>query len=272
MIISADPGDGRQFRFVPAAIRALADVGAEAVPGLCEGLGSPEPKSCAAAVDVLQEMGAAGRGARDSLLTALDDPNEWVRYFAIDARGYLGANGGPAAKRLAEFVAGRPQTPIEAFARRHAIEALGRIGPEARDAAGVLEKAAAEDPDPEIRSSASLALKQIEVERLARAARREASGEMRQWIKALQEDDVPAAIAAAEAVEAWVSRRACGVQPGLDAATCRSQPAAGRGRRDGASWGLPTPISGPRWKLRPRTKIRQSAAAAKALEVPRGKP
>ena len=89
----------------PRAVRALAGVGAEAVPGLCEGLRSPEPKVRAVAVEVLQQMGAAGRGARDSLLAALDDPNRWVRYDAIDALGYLGADGGPAAKRLAEFVA-----------------------------------------------------------------------------------------------------------------------------------------------------------------------
>ena len=102
----------------------------------------PEPKVRAVAAEVLQQMGAAGRGARDALLAALDDPNRWVRYYAIDALGYLGAERAPAAERLAEFVAAP-----DAFARRHAIEALGRIGPEARDAVEALEKAAAEDPD-----------------------------------------------------------------------------------------------------------------------------
>ncbi|MEI8376676.1 MAG: HEAT repeat domain-containing protein [Planctomycetota bacterium] len=193
--ISKDPGGGQRFLFVPGAVRALANVGAEAVPGLREGLGSPEPKVRAVAVEILLQMGAAGRGARDRLLTTLDDPNRWVCYYTIDTLGYLGDSGAPAAKRLAEFLA----SP-DIFARRHAVEALGRIGPEARDAVGALEKAAAEDPDPAIRSSASLALKQIEVVRLAREARREAKGEMKQWLKALQGDNASAAIAAANAL------------------------------------------------------------------------
>jgi len=193
--ISNDPGDGQPFQFVPGAVRALADVGADAVPGLCEGLGSPEPKIRAVAVEVLLQMGAAGRGARDSLLATLDDPNCWVRYDTIDALGYLGADGAPAAQRLAEFVASS-----DPFARRHAVEALGRIGPEAREAVAALEKAAADDPDRAVRSSASRSLKQVNVARLARIARREATGEMKQWLKAVQDDDTPAAIAAAEAL------------------------------------------------------------------------
>ena len=142
-----------------------------------------------------RRWGPPAEAPATALLAALDDPNRWVRYYTIDTLGYFGADGAPAAKRLAEFVAAP-----DPFARRHAIEALGRIGPEARDAVEALEKAAAEDPDLEIRSSASKALKQIEVERLAHEARREASGEMKQWLKALEGDDTPAAIAAAEAL------------------------------------------------------------------------
>ena len=55
--ISKDPGDGRPFLFVPGAVRALANVGAEAVPALCEGLRSPEPKVRAMAVKVLAANG-----------------------------------------------------------------------------------------------------------------------------------------------------------------------------------------------------------------------
>ena len=199
--ISKDPGNGKQFQFVLGSLHTLADVGAEAVPGLCEGIRSPEPKIRAAAVEVLQQMGAAGREARDSLLATLDDANQWVRYDTIDALGYLGAEGAPAVKRLTELVA----SP-ESFVRRHAIDALGRIGPAAGDAVPALKTAADGDPDATIRSHASLALKQIEVARLAREARYEATGQMKQWIKALQDDDTPAAIAAAEAVGAMRSQ------------------------------------------------------------------
>ncbi len=193
--VSKDAGEGQAFPRDPAAVRALAGVGAEALPGLCEGLRSPQAKVRAVAVEVLQQMGAAGRGARDSLLATLDDSNRWVRYATIDTLGYLGGDGVPAAKRLAEFVA----SP-DPFARRHAIDALGRIGPDALNSMTVLEKAAMDDSDLTIRSSASLALKQIDVARLARKARREATGEMKQRLKALDGDDTPAAVAAARAL------------------------------------------------------------------------
>ena len=193
--ISQDAGDGQAFPRDPAAVRALAGVGAEAVPALCEGLRAPQAKVRAVAVEVLQQMGAAGREARDDLLVTLDDPNRRVQYEAIDTLGYLGADGAPAAKRLAEFVAAP-----DLSARRHAIEALGRIGPEVRDAAGALEKVAADDPDLLLRASAARALNQIDVARLARQARSEASGEMKERLTALEGDDTPAAVAAAAAL------------------------------------------------------------------------
>jgi len=193
--ISKDPGDGQRFLFVPGAVRALANVGAEAVPGLCESLRSPEPKVRAVAAEILLQMGTAGRGARDILFATLDDPNRWVCYSTIDTLGYLGTEGAPAVKRLAEFLA----SP-DLLARQHAVETLGRMGPAARDAVEALEKAAAEDSDPAIRASASLALKQVEVARLAIEARRKAKGEMKQWLKAILGDDASAAIAAANAL------------------------------------------------------------------------
>ena len=142
--ISKDPGDGQHFQFVPGAVRALAGVGAEAVPGLCEGLHSPEPKVRAVAIEVLQQMGAAGRErARQSACHPRRSETARSAMPRSTRLGYLGADGGPAAKRLAEFVASPDR-----HARRHAIKALGRIGPAARDAAmAVLEKTADSDPD-----------------------------------------------------------------------------------------------------------------------------
>ncbi len=119
-----------------------------------------------------------------------------IRYAAIDGLGYLGADGAPAVKRLTEFVASPDR-----HARLHAIKALGRIGPAAGDAAiAVLEKTADSDSDMEVRSSASLALKQVNVARLAYAIRREATHELRQRLKDLEGEDTPAAVAAAEAL------------------------------------------------------------------------
>ncbi len=193
--ISKESSDGQHFRFVPGAVRALAETGVDAVPALCEGLRRPEAKVRAVSATILERMGATGRGARDCLLTALDDPNRLVRDAAVDALGYLGDDAGPAAPRLAEFVAAG-----DVAQRKRAIQALGRIGPEARAATGALRKAKAEDPNGLVGAAAAQALKQIEVERLAREARREASGKLQARLQALAGDDAPAAIAAAQAL------------------------------------------------------------------------
>ena len=163
------PGRRTAFPVRPRRGPSPGRRGREAVPGLCEGLRSPETKVRAVAVEVLQQMGAAGRRGAATVCSppsmtrtagsAMPRSTPWA---------ILATTAGPPRKRLAEFVASPDR-----FARRHAIEALGRIGPEARDAVEALEKAAAEDPDLAIRSSASLALKQIEVARLAREARRD---------------------------------------------------------------------------------------------------
>ena len=191
-------GSGQRARF-PARPRrgpSPGRRGAEAVPGLCECLRSPQPKIRAAAVEVLQQMGAAGRTR-----AIVCSPPSMTR-----TPGSAITRSTPWAI-LAPTEGPPPSASPSSLPRRivllhggSAIEALGRIGPEARDAVGALEKAAADDPDLTIRSSASLALKQVEVEQLARKARREASGEMRPWLKALDGDDTPAAIAAAEAL------------------------------------------------------------------------
>ncbi len=191
-LIAKDPSDGKP---AARAVGALANTGTDAVPGLCKGLGSPEPRVRAMAIEVLQQMGAAGRDACDSLLATLDDENRTVRSAAMDTLGYLGADGGPAAKRLAELVAS-----ADGSTRQHAIKALGRIGPKAGDAVEALKKAAADDPNVENRSSASLALKQIDVADLAHEIRRNTTGELRKRLIALEDDDTPAAVAAAEAL------------------------------------------------------------------------
>jgi HEAT repeat protein len=182
--ISRDPEGG--------AVRALGDMGAEAVPGLRKCLHQSEPNVRAMAAKVLGEMGVVGQAARDDLLAALKDPSRDVRCCAIEALGYLGPAGGPAAKRLAELVAA-PDRSV----RRRAIEALGRMGREARGALAALEKAAKEDGDGEL---AAEAVKQIDVARLALEARLGASGEMRHCLEALGGRDADAAVAAAEAL------------------------------------------------------------------------
>lgn len=196
--ISKDPGEGQPFMFVTGAIDALAAVGPDAVAGLCEGLRSPEARVRAAAASILQEMGPAAKAARDGLVAALDDDNRWVREYAIDALGNLGGEAAPAAKRLAELAAPSDSATSARGTRRHALDALGHIGPEAREVLPALVTIAAGDLDVMVRDRASMAVKQIDVERLAREARGEADGPLKKLLKALHGEDSPAAIEAAE--------------------------------------------------------------------------
>ena len=191
--ISDDPGNGEDFQFVLPAVHGLADVGPDAAAGLVDGLRSSEPKVRAAAAAVIQEMGRAGRATRDDLIAALEDDNRWVRFNVMDAVGRLGSDGAPATERLAKLASSHDFT-----SQRHAIDALGHIGPAARDALPALETVAAEDIDPMIRSRAKLATKQIDVRRLAGKARRAASGPLKPLLQAVLSEDGPTAIAAAE--------------------------------------------------------------------------
>ncbi len=146
--ISQDPGNGDRFLFLTAAVHALAAVGPDVAPGLYEGLQSSEPKIRAVSAVVVQEMGRPGRATRDALIAALDDENRWVRYEAIDALGSLGSDASPAAKRLVALA-----VLPDAFAARHAIDALGHIGPAAADVLPALETIAADNPDGVLRAA-----------------------------------------------------------------------------------------------------------------------
>jgi HEAT repeat protein len=191
--ISQDTANGEAFQFVLPAVRCLAAVGPDAVPGLCEGLRSPQPKIRAAAASVVQEMGRPARATRDCLIAALNDEDRRVRFNVIDAVGTLGSDGAQATKRLATLASSRDFT-----SQCHAIDALGHIGPAAREALPTLETVGSDDIDPLIRSRAKLAAKQIDVRRLAAHARREASGPLKPLLQSVLSEDGPAAIAAAE--------------------------------------------------------------------------
>ncbi len=191
--ISQDPGNGEDYQFDLPAVHGLAAEGSDAAAGLSEGLRSPEPKVRAAAAVVIQAMGRQGRSTRDELIAALDDDNRWVRFDAIDALGSLGGDASSATVRLVKLAASH-----DFSSQRHAIDALGRIGPAARDALPSLQAVGAEDIDPMIRSRAKLAVKQIDVRELAGKARREARGPLKTLLQAVLSEDGPAAIAAAE--------------------------------------------------------------------------
>lgn len=184
---------GDQLFLNRGAIVALAAVGPDAVAGLSEGLVSPKTNVRAAAAEVLRQMGRAGRSARDALVRALDDDNVWVRGSAIDALGSLGPDGAPAANRLAELAESRSSGK-----QLDAIDALAHIGPAARDALPALEAIAVAGADPIMRARAARAMQQIDVERLAGKARREAARPLKELLQAVLGEDEPAALVAAK--------------------------------------------------------------------------
>ena len=104
---------------------------------------------------------------------------------SIDALGSLAPMARWPREASADFSPGQ-----NSQLRMGAIVALGHIGPGARDALPTLRKAAA-DQDPEICAAASKAVKQIDVESLALDACRNATGETREQLKALEADGGP---------------------------------------------------------------------------------
>jgi HEAT repeat protein len=190
--ISQDSANGEAFLFVLPAVHALAAVGPDAVAGLIEGLRSPQPKIRAAAASVLQEMGRTGLATREVLVAGLDDDDHRVRLDVIDALGALGAEAAPSSKRLTELASSR-----DVHTQCHAIDALCRIGPPAIDALPTLETIQTKDINAITRSRAALAMKQIDVQRLAGKARRHATGSLKPLLQAVLSEDGAAAIAAA---------------------------------------------------------------------------
>ncbi len=264
--ISRDAGEKQDFPVAQDAVQALAAVGADAVPALCVATDSTEAKIRGVGIEVLAQMGGAARAARDKLLAALDDPDRRVRCHAIDALGYLGADGAVATKSLGELLAG-PDSQL----RMGAIVALGHIGPGARDALPTLRKAAA-DPDPEISAAASKAVKQIDVESLALDACRNATGETREQLKALEADDAAVAVAAAESLSKLGFAGQSAV-PGL-ALMLRSDD---RGRRLAAATamgqlGLAAADFAPTLEVAARDEDAEVRAAATKALAPRPKP
>ena len=86
----------------------------------------------------------------------------------------------------------------EAYTRRRAIDALGHIGPAAKEAVPTLTKAMELDSDASVRRAAYVALQQIRLPEIAEDSLAQADKEVRAIVTVLQADDDFAAIAAAK--------------------------------------------------------------------------
>jgi HEAT repeat protein len=92
----------------------------------------------------------------DAILRAAEDQHPDVAYWSVTLIGRLGPEAGEAAPRLARLLPG----PIDRAVRQRAAWALGRIGPPARDALPALHEAASGD-DPRLARLAQKAIERI---------------------------------------------------------------------------------------------------------------
>jgi HEAT repeat protein len=136
------------------AADALGAVGRDAVPALGSALNEgPTPVRIAAA-RALARLGPEAAEALPALRSALSDGEPLVVAMAVAALGRTGRGAVPA-------LVGVFQTNSAVQVRLAALEALGRLGPDAAAAVPVLVQAAKEEDDP-VGEAAGEALKQID--------------------------------------------------------------------------------------------------------------
>jgi HEAT repeat protein/lysophospholipase L1-like esterase len=138
------------------ALGGVGEAGAEAVPALVSLLGSETASARAGAAWALGRMGPKAKApfVINALIERFDDPDDAVRFRAGDA--VLGLNPGPIA--LKPLLASLERT--SALGRDAAAEALGGLGPAAREAVPALALAL-QDPREEVRWRAAWALGRI---------------------------------------------------------------------------------------------------------------
>ena len=143
----------------------LAPVVRGDVEGLVRDLRSKDPDQRRTAAIELGKMGAAAKGATDALARSLKDEDPFVRRFAAQALGEIGPAARQAVPALAAALRDRHKGVVSAAAaalgkmgpggvkaltdlakdaskpaeaRRLAVESLGKIGPDAKDAVPAL--------------------------------------------------------------------------------------------------------------------------------------
>jgi len=123
-----------------AAAWALSQTGAPvaaAVPALAKALSDSSPRVRSLAAIALEAMGPAAVPALPELVRALGDPVDYVRVPAATALGAMGTAARGAVHPLAERLLVRDE---EVMVLRSVADALGDIGPDARDALPALEQ------------------------------------------------------------------------------------------------------------------------------------
>jgi HEAT repeat protein len=125
-----------------AVITSLGKIGAadpKAIQGLMEALGDQDSRIRGLSALALKSIGPKSAVAVTRLSGALDDPVESVRVSAAEALGEIGPPAGPAAHALARKIVDKKEGR---FVFRESMLALGKIGPNAKDALPELREVA----------------------------------------------------------------------------------------------------------------------------------
>ena len=141
-----------RFDLRSKAATALGRIGQVALPALDRSLKDPNPSVRAGAVQVLLQMPLGQGSVIPQLITALKDTDRSVRYMAAEGLGKLGSTAESAIPDLVLAL----KDPEESV-RSSASTALGRMGTLAVPAL----TQASQDPDPTLRSRATLLLEKI---------------------------------------------------------------------------------------------------------------
>jgi HEAT repeat protein len=141
------------------AIRALGQIGPEAVPPLCEALASENSNTRMAAADALGRIGEDAKSAVPALNDALKDSDKLVRRHAAFALGIIDPENKSAVPALIESL---KDGDLEV--RRLAAVGLGRFGREAKAAVPALNEAMKVEADEWYRRIVRDALEKINEE------------------------------------------------------------------------------------------------------------
>jgi len=141
----------------PAAVKALRDMGPDAVPALIKGLKNPDAKIREESARTLAFIGPDAKDAVPALIETLKDVEPLVRSDAAWALGEIGASAYVAIPALIAALDDEEDT-----VRDFAIEALAAFGPAASDALPKLKDIAENDANTLIRESAQEAVDAIE--------------------------------------------------------------------------------------------------------------
>jgi len=156
--------DDKHARVAHEAVLALGAIGPaakEAVPALVQALQQPEDKDsnfCAIACS-LGKIGPGAAAAQAVLLEKLASPDGNLSLMSGWALTEICPASAEVAAKTVPVLTGALAQPLPQ-GRELAAEALGRLGPLAKDAAAALEKAAA-DEDKDVREAAAAALSAV---------------------------------------------------------------------------------------------------------------